>query len=989
MRIFNKAVEEKTPTPKNQKRRMARLARRTIQRRARRKRKLENYLLQLGLLPTALTDCVNREGVLNGLGDPYQLRAKALDEPLSAHQLGRVLLHMVQRRGFLSNKKTAIGTDMLDDPDVQAVLASEDEAITGSDAEESAFKADISRLRTAIEAAGLRTLGEYLASLDPHECKRNRDGQLLRTDRQMYQDELALIFTQQSLHHAVLDDDVQVYINHIIFHQRPIKLKPDRVGRCSLEPSCKRAAVARLEYQRFRYLQDINHLEYFDAYTDQWCRLSPEKKHKLVELFEHHAAPSFAKIRKELGLDRKTEFNLDSGVKKLRGNTTACAIREIYTGWDALDDQQQHLLVEDLLSIEKPAALKRRLAGHWAMSREAAVRLCMVELEPEHGNVSLKAIRKLLPHLRKGLIYSDARVAASYGYGISEQAPAAKLAAPPELPNPIVNKALHELRRVVNALIAEFGKPDVVRIEMARDLEMNTKRYKEFIRRQKDNTKANDKAVEVFQDEARKNPSLKLSKYPSRDQKIRYRLWEEQGYRCAYSGNAINRATLFSAEVEVDHIIPYSQSLDDSYMNKVLCFARENRYKGQRTPIDAFGGNEDKWNTITKAISHWPKTLRSKRDRFYKSADQLDKDFVNSQLTDTCYISREAGIYLKTLGCDVTFTRGVMTDWLRHQWSLNELIGETDQKERTDHRHHVIDAVVTACIDRPLYTMLAHQAKALERERSALSMRDLHCDPPIDAIKAELETQLAGLVVSHASQRKISGALHEETGVGHVEGVGAVTRKRLTPEFKTANLKSIVDDVVRERVRAHLALHADNPKEAFAESFELYHSDGKTPIKRVRVVQSKTTRDALNQDKFAVKDRAGRVFKWHAYGNTHHVEIFRHRTKPKKIDTRFVTAMEAAKRVSRREPIIRVEHDDDWVFLMALHINDLVRACQDGNWGIYRIQKFDMNDSRMMLRLHTAARLDNAEESLRKTIGTLLSANKMEPLRVNAIGVRI
>jgi CRISPR-associated endonuclease Csn1 len=986
VRIFNKAVEEKTPTPKNQKRRMARLARRTIQRRARRKRRLEHYLMQLRLLPSDLANGDSREGRLNALGNPYLLRAKALDHPLRPHEVGRVLLHLVQRRGFLSNKKTAIGTDMLDDPDVQAVLMPEDEDSVGVDADETAFKADISRLRKSIQEAGCRTLGEYLASLPTHECKRNRDGQLLRTDRQMYREELDLIFAMQGVHHAVLTDDVQTEIKHIIFHQRPIKLKADRVGRCSLEPGKKRAAVARLEYQEFRYLQDINNLKFRDPYTDKWVALTDQDRQKLIELFEAQESATFPKIRKALGLDKKTEINLDSGVKKLRGNTTASDIRAVYPQWDELDYENQKMLVEDLLSIQKPATLKRRLVNYWDMTTEQAVLTCMVELEPDYGNVSLKAIGKLLPYLRDGLIYSEARQAAGYGYESDPTEPLAKLGPPPELPNPIVNKGLHELRRVINAVIAEFGKPDVVRIEMARDLEMNTRRYKEFIRRQKDNTKANDKAVEVFHDEARKNPSLNLSRYPSRDQKIRYRLWEEQDYRCAYSGKAINRATLFSAEVEVDHIIPYSQSLDDSYMNKVLCFAKDNRFKGQRTPIDAFGGNEERWNTITKSIAHWPRALRSKRDRFYKTAGELDGDFVNNQLTDTRYISKEAGEYLKTLGCDVTFTRGIMTSWLRNQWSLNDLIGETDKKERTDHRHHAIDAVVTACIDRSFYTTLANLAKELDRTQPTLSMNDLYCDPPIEDIKAQIERKLEGLIVSHAPQRKISGALHEETGIGYVEGVGAVTRKRLGPDFKPSNVKAIVDEAVRERVRDHLALHADDPKQAFAEGFKLYHHDGKTLIKRVRIIQSKTTLDALNRRKFGVKDRAGEVFKWHAYGNTHHVEIFQHRTKPKKIDARFITAMEAAKRVSRKEPVVRVAHDAEWEFLMALHINDLVRCCRAGDWGIYRVQQLEMDGGKLTVRVHTAATLKNGEEALRKSISTLVFTNKMQVLRVNAIG---
>jgi CRISPR-associated endonuclease Csn1 len=146
-RIFTKAVEEKTPTPKNVKRRNARLSRRITQRRARRKLRMLNYLIKLNLLPQELTANPAPEMKLNELGNPYLLRAKALDNPLTAFELGRVLLHLVQRRGFLSNKKTLLG-DMADDPDVLDVLAEqegEDDNSSERAKEETAFKADIGK----------------------------------------------------------------------------------------------------------------------------------------------------------------------------------------------------------------------------------------------------------------------------------------------------------------------------------------------------------------------------------------------------------------------------------------------------------------------------------------------------------------------------------------------------------------------------------------------------------------------------------------------------------------------------------------------------------------------------------------------------------------------------------------------------------------------------------------------------------------------------
>lgn len=994
-RIFIKAVEDKTPTPKNVERRNKRLARRVLERRARRKQRMLNYLIKLGLLPEALRGHTQPEVILNDLGDPYQLRARALDHPLDSHQLGRVLLHLVQRRGFLSTRKTLLGRDMLDDPDVLAVLeeaeAAEDTS-TERAKEESAFKADISQLRQKIHEKGCRTLGEYLAGLDRHECKRNRlrESAHLRTDRQMYRDELDRIWAEQQKHHSVLTDAVKTQIEHITFHQRPLKMRADRVGKCSLEPQCNRARTARLECQRSRYLQDINNLRYFDPYTEKADQpLNVEQRQKLVELFESEPAITFGKIRKTLGFDKGYLFNLEQGNKKLKGNITACEIRTVYPDWDTLDDASQQALVEDLLTIQKKSVLKKRLVTHWDIDKRTAVNLCMLEFEPGHSNLSSKATKKLLPYLEQGQIYSDARVSAGYGYERQAIAATDRLGPPPETSNPIVNKSLHELRRVVNAIIAEYGKPDIIRIEMARDLEMNTKRYKAHEKQQKQNTKANDEATEEYRSLSKKYPHLGLGKYPSRADKLRYRLWKDQEQRCIYSNKAIPITTLFTAEVDVDHILPLSESLDDSYMNKVVCYTSENRYKGQRTPVDAFGGNTDKWEQITQAIAHWPRELKSKRERFYKTAKEVQqRDFIGNQLTDTRYISRVANDYLKQLGADTNVCKGQTTAWLRHQWGLNNLIGESDKKERSDHRHHAIDAVVIASIDLGMYQTVVKIAKELEKSKASISMDDIHIDPPWEPLRNDVKEQLERIIVAHTPQRKLTGALHEDTGAGYVEGVGTVQRVLLNEAFDAKKAKKIVDDKVREIITNHLEKYGNNPKLAFAEGVVVRHKDGQTPIKRVRVVQSQATLNELKQNKFGVKDRNGKVFKWLTYGNFHHVEIIKEPNG--KHVGHFVTTMEAHKRAKgiggAKQPMINVEHGSGREFVTALHKNDMVRINQNGEVKFYRIQKLEKDGNRLTLRLHTSANEKNKHEIIRKSIGALFDEFHMEKVSVNALG---
>jgi len=1025
-RIFTKAVEEKTPTPKNVKRRDKRLARRVLQRRARRKQRMMNYLVLLGLLPAEIKAHPQPEKLLNKIGvplkdndgnplrtikghpvypNPYELRAKALDAPLAPHEFGRILLHLVQRRGFLSNRKTML-SDMMDDPDVLSVLNELDEKDEQGDAtekakEETAFKKDISELRNKINAENCRTLGEYLSKFPHQTAKRNRtrNGGHLRTDRQMYQEELDKIWEEQKKYHAVLTANVKEQIEQIIFFQRPLKLKEDRVGKCSLEPRNKRAQIARLEYQRFRYLQDINNLQYLDFFEDKWIALNDAQKEKLKTLFETKPAITFANIRSKLKLDKSAEFNLEHGNKKLKGNITACEMQKALPAWDDLSYDDQLALVEDMLTIHKKSALKTRLMNHWNFDARTAVNLCLIEFEPGYGSHSLKAVHKLLPFLETGDIYSEARQKAGYGYEQEDEKTIDRLGIPPEIPNPIVSRGLHELRRVVNAIIAEYGKPDKIRIEMARDLEMNTKRYKAFEKQQKANTKANDDATKLYQEMGKKYPHLYLSKYPSHADKLKYRLWKDQKELCAYElvGTKISEAELFSANIEIDHILPYSQSLDDSYMNKVVCRTRENRVKGQRTPIDAFGSDEEKWQQISGRLRHWDRGLKSKKNRFYMAGKDVQKrDFISNQLNDTRYISKVALEYLKPLGADINVTKGIMTSWLRYQWNLNSLIGQDKKnKDRVDHRHHTIDALVTACIDRTFYQNLVKLAKDLEKERSQFTPKDIHTDIPWQNLRKDLNIALENMIVSHAPQRKITGSLNEETGTGFIEGVGTVYRANLSPDFKLPQVKKIVDSEVREIVDKHLLVYGNDPKKAFAEGVTVYHKDGKTPIKRVRIVQSKTTRKKLEATKFGIKNKQGNVFRWMAFGNMHHVEIVQHK------DTGtykgiFITMMEAHRRAmtgtksARKrgilfEPMVMTNHGEDAELIMALHINDLVSIDTANSEKFYRIQKLDGAGSRAMLRLHTAATIKNTDEEINLSISSLMQ-REMKLCRLNSIG---
>ena len=961
---------------KNQQRRSARLMRRVIQRRAQRKRKLLNCLCDLGLLPAELASSSQPEVTLNGLGDPYQLRAEALQRPLSKHELGRVLLHLGARRGFLSNRKTIIG-DLVDDPDMRACQEelekpSEQQTQEADDKEEGKNLEQIKSLRAELERNS-QTLGQYLwqrvAGGDPQParpCRRNRDqaNANLLTDRRMYQEEFAAICSEQSQHHPELDAATQERISSIIFYQRPLKLKADRLGKCSLERGLPRARLGRLECMRFRYLQDINNLQYLDSNRSTERRLNAEQRQQLYQICEQQKTISFGSIRKVCGLSSKAKFNLErSGTKTIAGNETACAIRKVLgEGWDALSAERQIALVEDMLTIGQKSALKKRLQRHWRFSGDLAARLCLVELKSATSNLSLKAIRKLLPHLEQGMIYSEARVAAGYGYEREASANLDRLPLPEALPNPVVMRSLHELRRVINAIVEQHGKPAAIRIEMARDLKMGTKQKQAYEKQLRENKKRNDEADAFCQE------NNQLSNYANR---LRYRLWQDQEQRCAYSNESISETALFSGEVEVDHIIPEGLGGDDGYMNKVLCYREPNQRKGMRTPIDAFGGDREQWHQIQESLRRWCKSMPAKSKRFYqRGADLADEQgFISSQLNDTRYICREAATYVGKLGCDVSVSKGALIARLRHEWGLNALLGDSNVKDRDDHRHHIIDAVVIATVNRSLYQQILRRMRQVDSASDEFTRLQLLDFKP--AALLQLYDWLDRAIVSHAQQRKLSGALHEDTAHGFIEGKGTVYRARLNRDFKANKVEDIVDAEVRRLVRDHLAKYGDDPKRAFADDVHFYHKDGNTPVHRVRVFATKLRElDKLSADKLGIKDRQGKIFKWMTYGNTHHVELVRD-SKSGKVKGHFVTMYEAARRARGvnmpKQAMVRRDHGDGQEFLFALHKDDLVsiravpitgaqKPDTDDSRRLYmRVQILEATNNRMTLSLHTSA----------------------------------
>lgn len=928
-RIFQEAVEAKTGTPKNHARRAARAARKLVARRKQRRTKLLNLLVRHGLLPQ---DEAERNALLldNQANNPYQLRKRGLDEKLEPFAFGRALYHLAHRRGFQSNRKAA------------------------SD-EDGKVKTAISTLRAEMQG---RTLGAFLAD-QPTQRRRY-------TDRAMYADEFEQLWNKQATFvPEQLTQALKVAIHNSIFFQRPLKSQKHLVGKCTFESTRKRTAKAILLAQRFRILSDLNHLAVKNPITREFRPLTQDERNKLAEALDKQKSMTWGAVRKVVGWNKKDNlhegetFNMEEGKKdKLIGNRTACDLRgALGDRWDALTAQQQDDLVTDLLTIDSHDGFLKRMKIHWGFDADTAEALATTELEPGYARLSSKAMRAILPHLEQGMIYSDACKAAGYDHSNPNQRTITdKLGLPSNVRNPVVQKALFETRKVVNAIVRKYGKPSVIRVEMARDMKLSKRLKEELQKEQNKQKKANELAEGIL----RKEFGIQQ---PARADIQKYNLWLECKEVCPYTGTVISREMLYSPEVDVEHILPYSRSLDDSYMNKTLCMATYNRQvKLNNTPYEIGQGDPVAYTEIFQRVKSLP---FPKRRRFEQKEIETDK-FIERQLNDTRYICVEVRDFLQQLGVPVEVSKGEATAKLRGRWKLNTLLSPdgSNEKYRGDHRHHAIDAVVIALTNRSLF----HKLSRLSAQSISFDKSRFDVPPPWDGFYDDVYEKIDKVIVSYAPARKISGALHKETAYGYSESEKCfVTRKSLDQKrinkLTESEIKKIRDAKVRELVEAHLALHGGDFKKAMGQP--LFQENGITPIKSVRVTSN------FNKDTtHPVKKGQGKDYKFFTYGNNHHVEILEHIETGNR-EGRFVTAMEAARRArgtanTEKSGIVQRDHGAEWKFVASFSINDIVQIASSGAEIPYRIQAIsEGNQFEITLKRLNDALSDKNENTLR------------------------
>jgi CRISPR-associated endonuclease Csn1 len=925
-RVFPEGVDRDTKgaeISKNQTRRLARGARRNRSRKAYRKDKLVRNLQFKDFLPKQ-TEALEKLFVLN----PYALRAKGLDEQLTRHEFGRVLYHLNQRRGFWSNRKNGKAT------------------------EDGLVKKQASELQSNIDESNCRTLGEYFYKI-------NNDATKIRghyTFRSMYEKEFDMLWARQAEYYPELkDEDFRIKICHkTIYYQRPLKPQDDKIRNCELEPNEKCCPRSNYYARRFRLLQDVNHLKIRQPDGNE-DNLTLDQKKIVFKILGEKKDVTFDEIRKKLGLMETQTFNLEEGkadkkTAKMKGDEFAASLRNILKKNYSKLNEDDIALLNDYVEDDSlsDGQVEKAIIDKFGFTAEQAGKIKDISLPEKYAAFSKTAIRKLLLCMEKGYITSDA-ILAVYGERKKDIVITDTLGFPEDTRNPLVNKALWEVRKVVNAIVREYGKPDKIAIEMARDIKGSLEERKELQQKIKDNERENDRAREELL-------KMEISR-PSRDDIIKYKLWQECGQVCPYTGRPISQAALFGStpDFQIEHILPYSRSLDDSYMNKTLCYVHENRLKGNETPYEYYNGKEQ-YDQIKQRIRVLP---YPKRIRFSQKEVQLD-NFIQRQLNDTRYISRQVVAYLKTLGVDVFGTKGQTTAELRHQWGLNNILDLTGSglKNRDDHRHHAIDAIVIALTTRDHLTKLATSKYNKTKEVF---------DEPWDGFRKEAEEKVNQILVSHRSTRKVSGALHEETNYGPTglkddKGQDVYVYRKKIEDLTGSMVSKIVDPVVQKIIRDRLWSFGIDPeknsgkvgKEVWKEPLYMKAKNGGGPqIKSVRI------RDVFN-NMIGLKNPHGKIYRAVSSGSNHHIEIFEYKDGKNSLkrDARVVTMYEATQRIRSGKPVVCRESKDGNTFMFSLAKNDLfLMKINDSEEKLHRIQKFGLVGGSVVIimRPHTYA----------------------------------
>lgn len=1006
VRIFSDGRDPKSGASLAVDRRAARAMRRRRDRYIGRRSAFLDKLIHFGLMPADA-----EEAKLVAERDPYALRARALDEKLEPYDIGRALFHLNQRRGFLSNRKAERRT---------------------KDNEDGKIANGAKALDQAMAEAGADTLGQFLVGRHEKRVRLNgaSQGYDFYPQRRHVEYEFGRIWEEQAKHNpGLMTGEARAALHRILFYQRPLKTPEVGVclfaGRHGIARDERRLPKAHPLFQERRLYEEVNQLE-ITAPGEAPRKLTLDQRNALIAVLRDKKDVSFDKLARTLKLQPGESFNKASETRtSLRGDEVRAVLgdkKRFGNAWPHFSPQQQWLIIEKLMDEEDPDALDDFLIGKCGLDEDRAAQIAKAALPEGHGRLGETATRLILEKLKADVVtysqaveqcgwhHSDDRTGEVlnklpyYGELLSRDIPPGSFdpadADQPEaywgkITNPTVHIGLRQLEKLINAIIAVHGRPDQIVVELARDLKLNEKDKEEHNRRiRKDTADAQRRSRALLGLDADGNPIGDRIADDTGANRALLKLWEELNpanpldRRCPYCAEPISVHQLFT-EADVDHIVPYSRSLDDSASNKVVAHRHCNRIKGNRTPFERWGHDEERWDRIAAQVA---RLHRSKQWRFGPDAmARVEKDggFLARQLTDTQYLSRLAGKYLRSLyptkdEGSVYVIPGRMTAMLRRLWGLNSLLPDHNYvenahsgapKNRLDHRHHAIDAAVIAVTTRGLLQRIARAAGQAE-DRDLDRLFD-GLDQPWDGFREELGEKLMRTIVSHKADhgRKgkpspgrdvTSGQLHNETAYGLTGAVNRNGDSLVVYRLALASLqpKDLADPERMTDKALQTALYETTRGKTGTAFLKALEDFAKRPgpwqgIRRIRV------RKPLQV--IPIYDGAGRPYKGYQGDSNAVYNVWR---LP---DGKWVTHWIDREGVSRSGIVSTFDyHQRNFVEhrphpaarkILSLRQNDLIAVDRDGGRQLMRVQKYGQNGQIFLIAHNEAGKMTDRDKN--------------------------
>lgn len=742
--------------------------------------------------------------------------------------------------------------------------------------------------------------------------------------RQDYLDEFERIWETQAKYHPELNDKLKSEVRDItIFYQRKLKSQKHLISHCEFEKGHKAIPKSSPLFQEFRIWQNINNIVVKNETTKEIFLLDEDLKKNIAQelLFKESMTDvqmlTFCELKKgthtvnfkkiegnrtntsiykafekilevegyEMDFFKMKSLEIREAISKifetLNINTDILDFDPTIQGND-FDKQPYYQLWHLLYSSEEDESLKKTLINKFGFKESHIPFLLNINLQADYGSLSAKAIKKVLPHLMDGQIYDKACLMAGYNHSSSlttEQnndrvlKETLALLKKNSLRNPVVEKILNQMINVINAIIADpsMGKPDEIRVELARELKNNNEQRSEM-------TKAINKST-AEHEQIRKLLHHEFGIHRvTRNDIIRYKLWKESDGISLYTGKPIEPSKLFSKEYDIEHIIPKSRLFDDSFSNKTVCERQLNIDKSNKTAYSFLQEklSPEEFDQYQKRIKGlFGKISRTKQSKLLMADNEIPEGFIDRQLRETQYIAKKAKEILLEVSRNVTATIGSVTDKLREDWELVDVMKELnwdkyhklgltkeedgkngerlykiqDWSKRNDHRHHAMDAI-TVAFTKPAYiqylnnlnardinnkkgeSILGIESKYLKRDKN----NKLRFIAPMPNFREEAKKQLESILISYKAKNKVvtknknitkmkngnnekiqltpRGQLHKETVYGKLQQY-VTKEEKIGANFTKEYIIKVAKKQYREALLNRLAANDNDPKKAF------------------------------------------------------------------------------------------------------------------------------------------------------------------------------